>query len=216
MEFIKSILPPVLTVAALLLLLFIFLRIRKQLLIKSALGAPRDRHYIRGLLSAAFPSRAVKYSVRLPRKFYSDPAAALVIDCMIISRGGITIIDIIPVKGALDNPYVGEWGIKTAEGVQNFPNPFEAGAAHAEALRKLLATGGIYNAAINVVALLQNERVLLHYNNEKILPPARLIPYIHDLDQNRFLGGAEQKKASELLERFTARAALERKNHKQQ
>ncbi len=210
MNSIKPILFAALGLAAALLVLFFILRLVKRLRISAALQAPRSRQYIQNLLSAAFSADSVKYSVRLPAKLYSDPSFAMTIDCMLISRGGITIMDILPARGALDNPFVGDWGMKTAEGVQTVPNPFEIGARHAEALRRLLASRGIYNTAIHVIALLPGERTVLHYHNDKILTPARLIPYIHDLDQNRFLGRSEQKKTAALLELYTAKAVRSR------
>lgn len=209
-EIIKSILLPVLILAAILLIAFAVCKIWKRIRIANALNAPHDKHYLHNLLAVTCGSDSVKYNIRLPRKLYTSSESALLIDCMIISRGGITILEILPVKGALDNPYVGAWGVKTADGVQTFPNPFEVGSAHIEALRKLLATAGIFNAAIQVVPLLPNDQIVLHYHNEKILTPAKLIPYIKDQNRNRFLGRTEQKKAIALLDRFTEQSARKR------
>lgn len=211
-EFIKSTFPIILLLTVILFLCWGIFKLWKHIRVAKALNAPHDKHYLHNLFSEAFGREAVKYRVRLPQKLYSAPTDALLIDCMIISQGGITILELLPFKGALDNPYIGEWGIKTVNGIQSFSNPFEAGNAHVEVLRKLLATAGIYNAAIQVIVLMQEDQVVLHYHNEKILTPAKLITYIKDQNRNRFLGRSEQKKVMTLLDRFTEQSIRKQKH----
>ena len=151
----------------------------------------RGGDFIYDLLKTSFPKGRLFKRVSLPL-FQADGTCNRVpADIILVDRGGVFLIRVRNISGAVDNPRNGNWIVRNANGTGEIPNPFEQNRYAVKAVEGILKREGIYNVPLYNLVVFSGKKVVFRNRSEKLLTPDYLMDAIHDMNRNRFLNQNE-------------------------
>lgn len=166
-----------------------------------------SRSFAYELLCAGIGKRYVLRNLRIPSGTKPDGSKAYhMIDIMVINRGGVSIIDVNDQKGRVDNPFKGDWTLTYGNEQFSFHNPFEVNALRVRAVERLMKKENLYNVPISNIVLYTSKNIKFRNSKyQNLLTAEQLIPYMNDLNKNRFMTLSEMNRTLKLMTRFRAR-----------
>ena len=168
------------------------LRILAALRIRRILHENRRGNRVPLLVREALPRRfSISHAV-LPLRPTDPNTRYIKADLILVSRGGIHVLQSIHRGGSIQAPREGEW---TAMGrnkePESFPSPIRGGYAAKECIGRILTQEQISNVPITVHLVTTAKRVRLSVDYEEVIPIRDLVPTLKNLDKSRFLSSAE-------------------------
>ncbi|NLB16531.1 MAG: NERD domain-containing protein [Clostridiales bacterium] len=198
----------VLIIAAVLLLLFLAFLI--ALKVKSSLDydkvmrtAKRDKRFLGKLLSTQFSKGRYMLNVVLP--YGPDGKDSGPVDAVVVSKGGIAIITAKYFSGKVVNPYRGDWTVTNAGNTWLFPNLFEKNADFIEAVKTVMRREKLYNIPIHNIVMFGSKNVKFSSKESTLLTPEQLMRYLHDIKNDKFLNGSQQKEVMRAFAKYRRR-----------
>lgn len=184
---------------------FIAFKIKKSLDYENVRkSAKRDRHFLGKLLATQYGQGRYLLNVTLP--YGPDGKDVGPVDAIVVVNGGIAIITANYYSGKITNPYQGQWTITDSHGqVYVFNNLFEQNLAVLESVKTIMRRESVFNTPIHNLVMFGAKNVKLSRNEAQLLTADTLIPYLHDLDKDKFLKPAQKRKIIKIFNKYRRR-----------
>lgn len=145
--------------------------------------------------------------------FKQRNGATTQIDIVLVLKGGIHVIEIKGMKGFIENPFKGDWCQMYNNKVLMFQNPFEQNVAHIRAIQEIFRKEEIINVPIRNIVVFTDPKVKFKYKEDMLLTSANLLPFLHDLNQNKFLKPKEISYIIKVLRKYQLKGRRVQRNH---
>ena len=168
----------------------------------------RSENFIFELLKINFSHNYIFRNVFLPyniAKGSPRPSPTAEIDLIIVMRGGVAIIEVKKMRGVIDNPFKGEWHQIFKDYSLAFQNPFEQNERHVNVVKNIMRQEQIFSVPIQNVVVFTEREVKFKYREEQLLTAESLVPYMKDLNKNRFMSRAEMKRTVKAIQKYRRR-----------
>lgn len=178
--------------------------------------AKRSEGLVYELLKINFGSNCLFRNVYLPYNIAKNsqrPSPTAEIDLIIVMRGGVAIIEVKGMKGYINNPFRGEWHQLYRDHSLAFQNPFEQNEKHVNVVKNIMRQEQIFSVPIHNVVVFTERDVKFKYREEQLLTAETLIPYMKDLNKNRFMSRSEIKHTLKAIEKYRRRGPNVRRQH---
>ncbi len=166
----------------------------------------RDGDFVYNLLKTSFPSGRLFKRVGLPYPSPDGTQRRVPCDLLLVDRGGVFIIRVKNMFGAVDNTDRKVWTVKNQNGIVEIPNPFEQNRHGVRALENLLKEAQVYNVPLYNLVVFSGKRVVFRHRSEKLLTAERLIETVRDMNRNKFLSAGEMAKTVGAIRRVLPNA----------
>ncbi|MBQ0102441.1 MAG: NERD domain-containing protein [Firmicutes bacterium] len=120
-------------------------------------------------------------------------------DLIYISHGGIAVMSLIGIPGAVDNSGTGDWTIQNNTGVTTIPNPLEANAHAVNAILQILKENSVFNVPIYNFAVFYGKKTVFRVKSNKLLTAKTLLPSLKDINRDKFLSNQDISDAYEAI-----------------
>ena len=167
-------------------------------------SANRGGDFVYDLLRTTYSKGRLIRRAVLPEFMPDGSVRRAPCDLILVERGGVFIIRVRNIAGAVDNPVGAEWYVKTPHGVVAIPNPFEQNKPAVHAVSEILRRENVYNVPICSIAVFTGRRVAFRNQNEKLTTAETFLDTLRDFNRNRFLSQNEISAAVEALRKYTA------------
>ncbi len=200
------------TVTAILLVLVVIAVIIHSLRTRSMAekllnNGKRNGDFVYDLLRTYFPKGRIFKRVLL-RDFLPDGSVRHVpADIILVERGGVFVIRVKNLSGAIDNPKTGNWTVKNQNGVAEFPNPFEQNSYGVRTVKEILKRENIYNIPLYNIVVFSGRKVAFRNRSEKLLTPDYVIDVLRDMNRNKFLSQNEISSAVAAIRKYIPSSA---------
>lgn len=151
----------------------------------------RSGDFIYDLLKTAFPTGRLFKRILLPVLLPDGTKTRVPADLIIVDRGGVFVIRVRHMAGAVDNTRRQTWTVRNAAGITEIPNPFEQNRPALHALEDILRRENVYNVPLYNLVVFSGKKVSFRVRSEKLLNSDRLLETIRDMNRNRFLNQKE-------------------------
>ena len=109
-------------------------------------------------------------------------------DLVVITRGGIHILQILRRGGSIIAPRDGKWTRRSKDGqAEEFPSPILSGALAASAVKRILRIEQIPNIPVSFHVITTANHVRFSEEYDEITPVTDLLPMLRNQDKSRFL-----------------------------
>lgn len=163
--------------------------------------AKRDRHFLGRLLATQYSQGQYLLNITLP--YGPDGKDVGPVDAIVVVKGGIAIITANYYSGKITNPYQGQWSITDSHGqVYVFNNLFEQNLAVLESVKTIMRRESVFNTPIHNLVMFGAKNVKLSRNEAQLLTADTLIPYLHDLDKDKFLKASQKRKIIKIFNKY--------------
>ena len=179
--------------------------------LKSYIGSRRvlrngknSNDFIYNLLRTTIPGRYIIRRSTIPLTQRPGDSRFVRTDIITVTRCGICVIMQKRMRGMIDNPAKGDWAVKTPDGGEVlFKNPFELNAYRVRAVEQILKREKIYNVPLQSIIVSTDKGARFRFKYDMLVTPDRLLTLIHDMDKNRFMTGAEMRRAASALKKHS-------------
>ncbi len=151
----------------------------------------RGRDFLYDLLRTSFPTGRLFKNVMLPQILSDGTEKRVPCDLILVERGGVFVIRIKHLSGAVDNTDRRVWTVRNAKGIAEFPNPFEQNRQSTRTLDALLKRAKVYNVPIHNIVVFTGRQVRFRIRSDKLLTAERLLDCVRDQNSNKFLRAGE-------------------------
>lgn len=151
----------------------------------------RDGDFVYDLLKTSFPSGRLFKQAALPYVQPDGTAKRVPCDLLLVDQGGVFVIRVKNMAGAVDNADKQVWTVKNQNGIFEIHNPFEQNRHGLKALEAILKREGVYNVPLYNLVVFSGKKVAFRVRSEKLLTAERLIETIRDINRNKFLSAGE-------------------------
>ena len=162
----------------------------------------RDGNFVYNLLKTSFPSGRLFKQVALPYFMPDGTAKRVSCDLLLVDRGGVFMIRVKNMSGAVDNADKQVWTVKNQNGITEIHNPFEQNRYGLKALETILKREGVYNVPLYNLVVFSGKKVVFRVRSEKLLTAERLIETIRDMNRNKFLSAGEMAATVSAIHRY--------------
>ncbi len=151
----------------------------------------RTGDFVYDLLKTSFPSGRLFKHVSLPLIYPDGNAKRVPCDLLLVDRGGVFVIRVKNLAGAVDNADQRLWRVRNQTGIVEIPNPFEQNRHGLKAVETILKQEQVYNVPLYNMVVFSGKKVVFRVRSDKLLTSDRLIETIRDLNRNKFLNQSE-------------------------
>jgi len=162
----------------------------------------RDGSFVYELLKTSFPSGRLFRQVLLPDIQPDGTAKRIPCDLLLVDQGGVFVIRVKNLSGAVDNADKQVWTVKNQNGILEMRNPFEQNLYGVKALETILKREGVYNVPLYNLVVFSGKKVVFRVRSEKLLTAERLIETIRDMNRNKFLNAGEMAATVNAIRRY--------------
>ena len=163
--------------------------------------AKRNRYFLGRLLATQYRQSQYLLNVTLP--YGPDGKDVGPVDAIIVLNGGIAVITANYYVGRINNPYQGPWSITDPHGqVFTFNNLFEQNLAVLESVKTIMRRESVFNTPIHNLVMFGAKKVSLSRPEAQLVNADTLIPYLRDLDKDKFLKGSQKKKIIRIFNKY--------------
>lgn len=163
--------------------------------------AKRNRFFLGRLLATQYRPSQYLLNVTLP--YGPDGKDVGPVDAIVVLNGGIAVITANYYVGRINNPYQGQWSITDPHGqVYVFNNLFEQNLAVLEAVKTIMRRESVFNTPIHNLVMFGAKKVSLSRTEAQLLNADTLVPYLRDLDKDKFLKASQKKKIIKIFNKY--------------
>ena len=163
--------------------------------------AKRNRFFLGRLLATQYRPSQYLLNVTLP--YGPDGKDVGPVDAIVVLSGGIAVITANYYVGRINNPYQGQWSITDPHGqVYVFNNLFEQNLAVLEAVKTIMRRESVFNTPIHNLVMFGAKKVSLSRTEAQLLNADTLVPYLRDLDKDKFLKASQKKKIIKIFNKY--------------
>ncbi len=162
----------------------------------------RDENFIYNLLKTSFPSGRILKQVSLPYRQPDGTAKRVPCDLLLVDQGGVFVIRVKNMSGAVDNANNQVWTVRNANGIIEMRNPFEQNQHCLKAVEDILKSEKVYNVPLYNLIVFSGKKVVFRNRSEKLLTAERLIETIRDMNRNKFLNAGEMADTIAAIRRY--------------
>ena len=162
----------------------------------------RGGNFVYDLLRTSFSkSRLIRRAV-LPEFLPDGSVRRAPCDLILVERGGVFVIRVRNISGAVDNPPCAEWYVKTPQGVITIPNPFDQNKPGVRAVKEILRRENVFNVPIYSLVVFTGKRVVFRNRSEKLTTAETVLDTLRDFNRNRFLNQNEISSAIGAIKKY--------------
>lgn len=121
------------------------------------------------------------------------------IGLVFVNKGGIIIIDTVPGSGFIEVNEGGQWSRSINDKYYTFEDPFNKGRHKVKVMKMFLRSEGVENVPVNYVVLFSGKRVKLSKRLNGVITADGLVPYIKDVNMDKYLTYREIRSVVRLL-----------------
>ena len=162
----------------------------------------RDGDFVYNLLKTSFPSGRLFKQTALPYFQPDGTAKRIPCDLLLVDQGGVFVIRVKNMAGAVDNSDKQVWTVKNQSGIFEMRNPFEQNIHSLKAVETILKREGVYNVPLYNLVVFSGKKVAFRVRSEKLLTAERLIETIRDMNRNKFLNAGEMAATVGAIRRY--------------
>ena len=162
----------------------------------------RDGSFVYNLLKTSFPSGRLFKQVALPYFLPDGTVKRVPCDLLLVDQGGVFVIRVKNMSGAVDNADQRVWTVKNQNGVIEMHNPFEQNRPALKAVENILKRESVYNVPLYNLVVFSGKKVAFRVRSEKLLSAERLIETIRDMNRNKFLNAGEMAATVGAIRRY--------------
>ena len=162
-----------------------------------------DREYfIYEMLASAFPRKDVFRNLYCPIKL-PEKVLYTEVDIVVVTHGGVVVIEVKGHKGNIDNPSDGDWCQRYKDKVLTFKNPYRQNEVHVKAIENLLKRAGILNVPVYNAVVFADKNVRFINSYKWLFKADNIVDYISSLDDRFALSGKDIKNISGVISKYT-------------
>ena len=135
------------------------------------------------------------------------------IDMILVGKAGIMVFEIKAMKGFIDTPFKGDWCQMYNGKVLMFQNPFDQNVTHINAIKQILRKESIPNVKLHNIVVFTEPSVKFKHKEEMLLTSNRLLPFLADLNRNKFLKSGEIRNIAKILNKYKLSGKRVQRNH---
>ena len=135
------------------------------------------------------------------------------IDIVLVAGNGIQVIEVKGMKGYIENPFKGDWCQMYKNKTLMFQNPFEQNVTHIRAIQHIIHKEKIPNIPIRNIVVFTDPNVKFKFKEEMLLTSNKLLPFLADLNRNKFLKSKEIRRISKVLKKYQLTGSRVRRDH---
>ena len=135
------------------------------------------------------------------------------IDMILVGKAGIMVFEIKAMKGFIDNPFKGDWCQMYNNKVLMFQNPFDQNVTHINAIKQILRKESIPNVKLHNIVVFTEPSVKFKHKEEMLLTSNNLLPFIADLNRNKFLKSGEIRNVAKILNKYKLSGRRVQRDH---
>lgn len=186
--------------------LYIVYRLAVYFRIRYYLKNTNNPRILPNLIRCALPSSPVIFAPYLPLKPGNPETRYLRIETVMITKGGIHVLQTLRKNGVIRSPRNENWSRPLRDGrMEVFPSPLEAARIAAGSIKRILALEDISNVPVTYHVILTASRVRLSEAYEEVIPITDLVTLIRNQDSSRFLTGTEIRTCRRILQKHIRR-----------
>lgn len=121
-----------------------------------------------------------------------------------VNKGGIMIVDTIPGSGFIDITEGGEWNRILNGKYYTFDDPFIRIQQKVASVKLFLRSEGVENVPVKPIVLFSGRRVKFSKRIQGLVNANELVPYIKDLNTDKYLTNGEIRSVVKLLKQKSA------------
>jgi len=191
------------------ILLYLLKTIRGEINAKKILKYGRQSEdFIYNLLRTHYSANNI-----LRNAYYRLGNGTTEIDIVLVASNGIQVIEVKGMKGYIENPFKGDWCQMYKNKVLMFQNPFEQNVAHIRAIQQIIRKEKIANIPIRNIVVFTDPNVKFKFKEEMLLTSNKLMPFLADLNRNKFLKSKEVRHISKILRKHQLTGNRIKRNH---
>jgi len=150
-------------------------------------------------------------NVYFPDDRYGDRTVET--DIIFVCKGGICVIEVKGIKGFIENPIKGDWNQFYNNNVFMFQNPFEQNVSHIKAVKNILIREELPNIPVHNIVVFTDKRVKFKFREDMLLKADKLLPFLHDLNKNRFVSRQEITNVVKIIRKYQVKGYNTRRNN---
>ncbi|MBE6637289.1 MAG: NERD domain-containing protein [Ruminococcaceae bacterium] len=194
-------------VAAVLLCLVVFAVLihyfrTRAMALKLLRRGKRSGDFIYDLLKTSFQTGRIFKHITLPAQLPDGTKTRVPADLILIDRGGVFVIRVRHLSGAVDNTDPRVWLVRNAAGTTEIANPFEQNRPALHAVERILRRENVYNVPLYNLVVFSGKKVSFLSRSEKLLTSDRLLETIRDMNRNKFLNQKEISAAVTAIDKY--------------
>jgi len=200
----------VVLLAVLIILIYLLKTIRSEINAKKILQHGRkSEDFIYNLLRTRYGSGKL-----IRNAYYKlNSGHTTEIDMIIINKNGIQVLEIKGMKGFIENPFKGDWCQMYNNKVLMFQNPFDQNVTHIRAIKQIFQKESISNVPIRNIVVFTEPSVKFKFKEEMLLTSNKLLPFLDELNRNKFLKGNEIRRISKTLQKYQLKGRHVQRDH---
>jgi len=131
-------------------------------------------------------------------------------DLVVVTHGGIIVIEVKGHKGKIDNPRNSTWHQIYKDKHLEFQNPFDQNAYHIKTIDSLLKREKMFNLPLYNIVVFSSDNVKFRYKREGLCTASALNGIMLDISKNRFLTTPELKHTLFVLRKYARRKPVQK------
>jgi Nuclease-related domain. len=200
----------VVVIAVVIILIYLIKNIRGEINAKKILKYGRQSEdFIYNLLRTRYSGNNI-----IRNAYYRiNNGGTTEVDIILVASNGIQVIEVKGMKGYIENPFKGDWCQMYRNKVLMFQNPFEQNVPHITAIQKIIRKEQISNVPIRNIVVFTDPTVKFEFKEEMLLTSNKLLPFLADLNRNKFLKRKEIRNITRVLKKYQLKGNRVKRNH---
>ncbi len=168
---------------------------------------------IDALLKKAFGDDAVFSGIYLPYT-RSDQKKYAEIDHLVVTRGGVCVVEVKSHNGYIRCPDEREWWQTYNDKKISFYNPIRQNKMHTKIVGEILRNEGQYNVPIYSVVVFTSRRVTFSHKYDNVIRTDKLVDYIKKNGKKNTLSTSQTRRVRDIIKHAAVKNRTVARHHK--
>lgn len=157
-------------------------------------------------LCSRYSKRNTVRGVKLLIRSKDNPQGRFIADIglVFVNKGGVMVIETIPGSGFIDMTPGGQWNRIINDKYYTFDDPFLRNKKKTETMKRFLRSEGVENIPVHSVVFFSGNNVKFSKRINGLVNANTLVPYLNDINRDKFLTGKEIRRVVKLLRQKSA------------
>lgn len=196
----------------LLVLLSLLAALTLSLVVKSNMDADKLLHgnryygsFTRDLLRTSYRQKNVLHNVTIPYNPMVPSDGIVTLPNVLICRGGVIVIGVLPYSGALDNPIHGNWLLHDNRGTTVLRDASEDNDVCVRAVRNMLKADGLNNITVHNLLVYTDPSLRLRRRDAMIVPCEKLLANTRTISKEPIISVSVMPRVQRCFEKYRIR-----------